>query len=138
MASEQRRVTMEPLDRSRRGVSAFVGVTGLGAGLVAVFESANQAGTVALLTIGALASVIALLGRIPLRWVVAGAELDMSYEESQQTADALSEFMNADQLRLLTQRLLESAPQQRTSANSLHLAATLPVRQLWSHTATAG
>ena len=125
MVKEQRRVTMEPLDRGRRGVSAFVGVTGLGAGVVAVFESTNQAGTVALLTIGALASVFALLGKIPLRWVVAGAELDMTYEESQQTADALTEFMNADQLRLLTQRLLEAAPQQGASVNSLHLAATL-------------
>jgi hypothetical protein len=125
MPKEQRRVTIESLNRSRRGLTAFMGVSGLGAGVVAVFKSANQAGTVALLTIGALASVFALLGKIPLRWIVAGAELDMSYDERQETADALSEVLTADQLRLLTRRLLEEGAENSTSTGRLQLAATL-------------
>jgi hypothetical protein len=125
MAKEQRRVTMEPLDRGRRGLSAFIGVAGLWAGTVAVFESSNQAGTVALLTIGALASVFALLGKVPLRWVVAGTELDMSYDDSRETADALADFLNSDQLDLLTQNLLELAADKAAPTHQLRLAARL-------------
>lgn len=126
MADGLRRVTMEPISGSRRGVSAILGMAGLSAGTIAVFESANQAGTVALLTIGALSSIFALLGKIPLRWVVAGAELDMTYEDNQQTADALSDVMTVEQLRLVAQRLLEAPAQQSPSAdNRLRLAATL-------------
>lgn len=106
-------------------MAAITGVSGFAAGTLAVFQSENQAGSVALLTIGAFASVVALVGKFPLRWVVAGTEMDMSYEESRETADTLSEFLNADQLQMLTKRLLEGTPQQPASANRLHLAATL-------------
>jgi hypothetical protein len=125
MAKEPRRVTTERLTRGRRGLTAFVGISGLTVGTVAVFESGNQGGTVALLSIGALASVFAVLGKIPLRWVVAGADVDMSYEESRETADTLSDYLNAEQLRLVTERLLDAAAQTPASTSPLRLAANL-------------
>jgi hypothetical protein len=122
---EQRRVTAEPIGGLRRGAAAVIGVSGIAAGALAVFQSDNQAGSVALLAIGAGACVVALVGKVPLRWVVAGAEVDMSYEESRETADTLSEFLNSEQLQMVTRRLLEGTLQQPASTNRLQLAATL-------------
>jgi hypothetical protein len=105
----------------------ILGMSALTAGFVAVFTSANQAGTVGLLAIGAAASLFAILGKIPLRWVVAGAELDMTYDGSE-TAEALSEVLTAEQVERLRDRLLseEQSPATTDAASGgLKLAAQL-------------
>lgn len=89
---EGRRVTVRDLDGATRGLFAFGGASGLVLGAVAVFLSANQAGTVALLIAGSGASLLAVVGKVPLRWVIGGTEFDMSYEQ----AAALVEGATAD------------------------------------------
>ncbi|MFH7322260.1 hypothetical protein [Aeromicrobium sp. JJY06] len=116
---------MEPLSPFKRGIASAISLGGLAGGTFGVFESGNQAGTVALLTIGAFSGAFAMVGKIPLRWVVAGTEVDMSYEESRDTADALAQFLTAEQLAIVTKQILELAGQQPPSANQLQLAASL-------------
>jgi len=102
-------------------------MSGLLAGGVAVFETANQAGTVGLLTVGGLSGLIALVGKVPLRWVVGGAEVDMTYDETVDTADALADMLTPEQLDELSRRLLVStkSPTSLPSTGQLRLASTL-------------
>lgn len=84
------RVTIRDLNGWVRGLFAFAGSGGLVAGCVAVFESDNQAGTVALIVVGAVASLLAVVGKVPLRWVIGGNEFDMSEAAAQDFADAVA------------------------------------------------
>ena len=49
----------------QRGASAIVGAVGAGAGSVATFTTTNQAGSIALLLVGGLGLLMALIGRVP-------------------------------------------------------------------------
>lgn len=127
MPEEKRRVSFQELSGVARGLSALVGMSGLVVGGIAVFETANQAGTVGLLTVGGLSGLIALLGKVPLRWTVGGAEVDMSYDETIETADALADLLTPEQLEELSRRLLTSAetPATLPSPHQLRLASTI-------------
>lgn len=90
LTNPNQRVTVRDLDRWVRGLFSLAGSGGLIGGAVAVFRSDNQAGTVALLVIGAIASLLAVVGKVPLRWVIGGNEFDMSEAIAQDIADAIA------------------------------------------------
>lgn len=64
----------------RTGRMAFYALACLGllSGGTAVFLSTNQAGTVALIAIGAISLVIAIAGRMPLKWALGAGTFDLS------------------------------------------------------------
>lgn len=91
------RVTARDLTGRLRGLVATVGILGLSTGGIAVFTSDNQAGTVALLTVGSIASVLATVGRIPLRWVIGGNEIDMSEDAARELVDVITSRLGPDE-----------------------------------------
>ena len=84
------RITVRDLRGGVRGLVAFAGAGGLVGGTVAVFVSGNQAGTVALLGVGGIASLLAVVGKMPLRWVIGGHEFDMSEAAAQELVEAVA------------------------------------------------
>lgn len=84
----KRRVGL-PLSRLQRASSGLGAVAGLGAGGVAVFETNNEAGSVALLAVGVLFSFVALAGLLPTRLKLGDNEI-----EWQQLAEALSDVVD--------------------------------------------
>lgn len=84
------RITVRDLRGGVRRLFALAGMGGLIGGAVAVFVSRNQAGTVALLAVGGIASLLAVVGKVPLRWVIGGHEFDMSEAAAQDVADAVA------------------------------------------------
>ena len=70
-----------------RGLCTLVGIGGLGLGTFATFETDNEIGTSALLFVGSIASLIALLGRVP-RIKVGENEIDPSMLASAYAAGA--------------------------------------------------
>ncbi|KAA1416801.1 hypothetical protein F0U44_16560 [Nocardioides humilatus] len=117
---ERKRRTAVDLGRGRRALCAVVGLGALGAGVVAVFETTNQGGTVALVTVGALASILALVGKVPLRWVVAGHEVDMTEEEHviERTVDAFASEMSPLQLEATSHSLMQMAARSKVATDA--------------------
>ena len=76
--NQPERITVRDLSRVPRGLFALAGMSGLIAGGFAVFETGNQAGSVALLAVGSVASLLAVVGKVPLKWIIGGNEFDMS------------------------------------------------------------
>lgn len=85
-----RAVAVHDLQGAVRGLVLLTGLSALGGGGVAVFRSDNQAGTVGLLVVGAVAMLLAIVGRVPLRWVIGGNEFDMTKEAAEATAEAVA------------------------------------------------
>lgn len=82
-------------------------MAGLFVGGVAVFTSGNQAGTVALLAVGSVASLLAVVGKVPLRWVIGGHEIDMSEEAAQDAAEAVASRLSPSETAELAGRLAQ-------------------------------
>lgn len=101
------RVGVRPLKGFERGLVTLVGLWGLTLGALATFKTNNQAGTAALLGLGAVAGLIALVGRLPLRWVIGGNTFDMSEEVARLTVDAVISELGPDETADLADRLAD-------------------------------
>lgn len=87
------RVTVRDLAGVPRAAFVLVGLAALTAGGFAVFKSSNQAGTVALIAVGAIASLLAVAGKLPLRWVIGGHEFDMSHRAARAAAEVVASHL---------------------------------------------
>lgn len=105
--TDRGRITVRELKRGQRGLFSLAGVAGLLTGGVAVFESGNQAGTVALLAVGSVASLLAVVGKVPLRWVIGGHEFDMSEDAAQEAADVVTSQLKPAETAELAGRLVQ-------------------------------
>lgn len=115
------RVTVHDLRGGVRGLCALVGMGGLISGTTAVFESDNQAGTVALLAVGGIASLLAVVGKVPLRWVIGGSEFDMSEAAAQDIADAVASQLDPAGTAEVAGRLADSEAGARSPvSNAMH------------------
>ena len=93
VTSSDEHVTVTDLTGVPRGTFVLVGMCSLLAGGFAVFKSSNQAGTVALIAIGAIASLLAVVGKLPLRWVIGGHEFDMSHKTARAAAEVMASHL---------------------------------------------
>lgn len=109
------RITVRDLERGQRGLFALVGMGGLLAGGVAVFESGNQAGTVALLAVGSVASLLSVVGKIPLRWVIGGNEFDLSERAAIEVAEEVASRLTPPETAELAGRLTHLDAGRRSS-----------------------
>lgn len=111
--------TVHELNGVVRGLVLLTGLCGLTAGGTAVFTSSNQAGTVGLLVVGAVAMLLAIVGRVPLRWVIGGNEFDMTKEV--QAAEVMTEVVASElsptATKAVADRLMQSAATRGTSAS---------------------
>ncbi|MFE3998075.1 hypothetical protein ACFX43_04650 [Nocardioides sp. YIM B13467] len=110
--------TVHELNGVLRGLVLLTGLCGLAAGGMAVFTSNNQAGTVGLLVVGAVAMLLAIVGRVPLRWVIGGNEFDMTKEA--EAAEVMTEVVASElsptATRAVADRLMQSDTTRGTSA----------------------
>lgn len=124
--------TVHDLTGAVRGLVLLIGLCGLVAGGVAVFSSANQAGTVGLLIVGAVAVLLAIVGRVPLRWVIGGNEFDMTKEAAAVAADAVASQLGPESTAALTAQLLES-----NATRSSSMTAAMVDRVVFERSASA-
>ncbi|GAA0202739.1 hypothetical protein GCM10008944_20500 [Cytobacillus oceanisediminis] len=118
MTVERRTSSVRKLNRRDRAVCATVGVLGTGTGAAAVFATSNQAGAVALLVMGGLSSLFALLGLVPLRWSVGSTTFDMS-----EVVDLVGEDLTPEQMAAAAGRVLSRSDIQGNKNESLLLLA---------------
>lgn len=118
---EAHRVTVRELSGAQRGLFALVGVAGLLGGGVAVFESGNQAGTVALLAVGSIASLLTVVGKMPLRWVIGGHEFDMSEAAAIEAVEVVASQLKPAETAELAGRLAQLEPGRRSSMTNAML-----------------
>ena len=102
------RVTVRSLGPWQRALFAVAGFSGLIAGGFAVFHTGNQAGSVALLAVGSVAALLAIVGKVPLKWVIGGNEFDMSEAAAQEAADVVASQLTPTQTAELLGRLATS------------------------------
>lgn len=81
-------VTSEPLSTASRVSCWVLAVALLGSGGAATFFEKPGAAAAALIALGGLLTIIALMGRIPLKLEVGGATLDATYPTPDQAYDA--------------------------------------------------
>lgn len=103
--NQPERITVRDLSRVPRGLFALAGMSGLIAGGFAVFDTGNQAGSVALLAVGSVASLLAVVGKVPLKWIIGGNEFDLSETAAQEAADAVASQLTPAQTAELLGRL---------------------------------
>lgn len=100
-------LAVRPLKGLERGLVTLVGLVGLTLGTLATFRTGNQAGTAALLALGSVAGLVALVGKLPLRWVIGGNTFDMSDEVARMTVDAVISQLDPEQTAELAERLAD-------------------------------
>lgn len=105
-SAELDRIAVRPLEGASRGLVTLVALAGLTLGVLATFKTDNQAGTAALLGLGSVAGLIALVGKLPLRWVIGGSAFDMSDEVARATVDAVTSQLNPEQTADLADHLV--------------------------------
>ncbi|MGY0387097.1 hypothetical protein ACWZJV_09015 [Nocardioides sp. WG-D5] len=111
--------TVHELSGLLRAVVLLTGLCGLAAGGLAVFTSSNQAGTVGLLVVGAVAMLLAIVGRVPLRWVIGGNEFDMTkeVEAAQVITEVVASELSPTATKAVADRLWQSDATRGTSAS---------------------
>lgn len=144
-----RAATVHDLHGIVRGLVLLTGLSALAGGGIAVFTSDNQAGTVGLLVVGAVAMLLAIVGRVPLRWVIGGNEFDMTQEAAEATAEAVAsqltpastakvaaDLMWSDAARSTARAMMDVVAVEQ-SASEL-VASTIGVRQGWTYSEATG
>ena len=118
------RISVRNLGPWQRSLFAVAGFCGLIAGGFAVFRTGNQAGSVALLAVGSVASLLAVVGKVPLKWVIGGNEFDMSETAARDAAEVVASQLTPSQTAELLGRLATSdggRPSQMTLAMADHV-----------------
>lgn len=94
------------LGRTGRAAFSALSCIGLSGGGAAVFVSTNQAGTVALLAIGAASLLITVAGRMPLKWALGAGEFDLTDAAAAEAgAEVVAERLSPQDLNDLVQAM---------------------------------
>ena len=118
-ASDPKLVTSESLSTKSRVACWVLAVALLGSGGAATFFEKPGAAAAALIALGGLLTIIALMGRIPLRLEVAGATLDASYPTPDQAYDAGREGGRREGLQAAVKEVKELESDKPVSAGEL-------------------
>lgn len=102
--------TVHDLTRPWRGVVLGIGLCSLVAGGMAVFMSPNQAGTLGLLVVGAIAILLAIVGRVPLLFTISGSQIDLrkEVEAAEDLTEAVATKLSPDSTKAIFDQLEKS------------------------------